>query len=44
MDNDVVMEDKITCLWGGVYSSCMVSSNSDNKNGIAICRTILIHY
>ena len=44
MDNYKVVKDKITCLWGGVYSSCVVSSNSNNKNGIAICRTILIHY
>jgi len=43
MDNYIV-EDKIICLWGDVYSSCMVSSNSNNKNGIGICRTILIHY
>jgi len=44
MDNYIVVEDEIICLWGGVYSSYMVSSNSNNKNGIAICRTILIHY
>jgi hypothetical protein len=41
MDNYIIVEVKIICLWSGIYSSCMVSYNS-KKSGIDICRTILI--
>jgi hypothetical protein len=43
MDNYKVVEVKIIYLYSGVYSSCMVSYNS-NKNGVHVCRAILIHY